>query len=381
MTSSTHSQRFRLKKAKQLSFSCFIAILFPSLLQAELHLLDEAALASVVGQSGLTIDVETQVSIGEIEYVDAGSLFWKDYSLTGIGGGLVDNVRAKIDITDGVEILDTGFSDIARLADMGYLNASETDVAWAIAEYRVGLNQYGKQLDDGDLLIHITSQDFGIDFTQAPNSTDHNSNLLALKNAVDLHFQHGELGIRSSDKSVETVLTQRFSVEAYLGYLDILLTNNGNGFHDTNTSGKAGEPQNILLGDSYVELDLKFRVEDLDIDSTNNVSNPIVPQNVQNPYLTIRDMRIHNERGADTLGSFGFASVQSKIGAASGILNEIGQLSGTETHVDGQAIYDINVKWDWDLPHISYGDTNTSIGKVYLTDFHISDTSLVISAH
>jgi len=50
-------------------------------------------------------------------------------------------------------------------------------------------------------------------------------------------------------------------------------------------------------------------------------------------------------------------------------------------HVDGQAIYDINVAWDWDLPHVSFGDTGQSIGSVYFTDFHISDTSLVISAH
>lgn len=363
------------------ALSFLMLIIAPAFLQAELQVLDEASLSRVVGKSGLTIDIETQVSIGEIEYVDAGSLFWKDYSLTGIDGGLVDNIRAKIDVTDGVEVVDKGFSDIARLADMGFLDASETDVAWAIAEYKAGINQYGQQFDDGDLLIHISSTDFGIDFTQAPNTANHASNLASLKNAVDFHLQQGEFGIRSSDKSVETVLTQRFSAEAYLGYLDILLKNNGNGFHQTNASSKPGEPGNILLGDSYIELDLKFRVEDLDIDSTNNVSNPVIPQNVQNPYLTIKDMRIHNERGADTLGSFGFASVQSKIGAASGILNQIDQLSGTETHVDGQAIYDINVKWDWDLPHISYGDTNTSIGEVYLTDFHIYDTSLVISAH
>ena len=136
-----------------------------------------------------------------------------------------------------------------------------------------------------------------------------------------------------------------------------------------------------MLADSYIGLDLKFRVEDLDIDSTNNVSNPVVPLAVQNPYLTLRDMRIHNERGYDTLGSFGYASVKSKIGAASRILNSIDDIQTKGTYVDGQAIYDINVVWDWDLPHISFGDTGKSIGKVYMTDFHISDTSLVISAH
>lgn len=356
-------------------------VLFSMDTHAELLSLSELDLAKVVGQSGLTIDIETKVSIGEIEYVDAGSMFWRDYSLTGIGGGLVDNIRAKIDSTNGQETLDIGFSDIARLADMGYLDSTENDVAWALSEYSDGSGGYGKQFEDGDLVIHITSKDFGLDFSQAPNTTSHATNLTAIKNAVDFHLQQGEFGIRSSDKTVETVLSSNFSVEAYLGYLDIVLTNKGNGFHDTSVTQTQGEPQNILLGNSYIDLDLKFRVEDLDIDSTNNVSNPIVPISVQNPYLTIRDMRIHNERGQDTLGSFGFASVKSKIGAASKILKTMDQLSLSDNHVDGQAIYAINVQWDWDLPHISFGDTGESIGAVYLTDFQITNTSLVISAH
>ncbi len=365
-------------------FKCIVLTLFGFFalpIHAELQSLSELELAQVSGQSGLTIDIETKVSVGEIEYVDAGSMFWRDYSLTGIGGGLVDNIRAKIDSTNGQEILDIGFSDIARLASMGYLDASENDVAWAISEYSNGSGEFGKEFKDGDLVIHITSKDYGIDFLKNPSSADHSTNLSALKNAVDFHLQQGEFGIRSSDKTIETILSRNFSVEAYLGYLDIILTNKGNGYHDTSVSKTQGEPQNILLADSYIDLDLKFRVEDLDIDSTNNVSNPMLPMFVQNPYLTIRDMRIHNERGQDTLGSFGFASVKTKIGAASKILKTMDKLTESDSYVDGQAIYAVNVNWDWDLPHISFGDTGETIGSVYLTDFQIKNTSLVISAH
>jgi len=197
-----------------------------------------------------------------------------------------------------------------------------------------------------------------------------------LKNAVDIHFQEGEIGLRSSDGLVETALSKNFSVEAYLGYWDIIYKNNGNGFRDT--SGP-GEPQDIQIMDSYIGMDIKFRVEDLDIDSTNNATNTFVSRTVTNPYLTLRDMRIHNERGYDTEGSFGFASIESKIAAATGIMAHMDD--STMNRVDGQAIYDINVKWDWDLPHISFGDTGKSIGEVYFTDFHIDNTSLVISAH
>lgn len=350
---------------------------------AELQFLDDSSLSNVTGKAGLTIDIETRVHIGEFEYVDAGSMYTKDYSLTGIGGGLVDNLRAKIDVTDGNETLATGFSDVALLATAGFFDTSEADVAWAINEYADGAGGFGKQYGDGDVLIHVTSQDLGFSDavltgnTPPPPST-HASNLDNYKNAVDLHIQEAEFGIRASDGSVETALSKNFSVEAYLGYLDIVIKNQGNDFHDTTGNSSNGKPRNILLADSYLGIDAKFRVEDLDIDSTNNATNTIIPRSVTNPYLTLRDMRIHNERGNDTLGSFGFASVQSKLAAAQHIIHKDGDAL---IHVDGQAIYDINVAWDWDLPHVSFGDTGQSIGSVYLTDFHISDTSLVISAH
>ncbi len=370
---------------------CIVLAGFVSpLAQAELILLTEDSLSQVTGQSGLTIDIETRVTVGEVEYVDAGSLYWKDYSLTGIGGGMVDNIRAKIDSTNGNETLATGFSDLANLAALGYLDAAESDVAWAMAEYDDGNGAYGKQYNDGDLLIHVTSTNFGIDFTlPAPvNAADRATNLLAVKNAVDFHLQQGDFGLRSSDKSVETSITRNFSVEAYLGYLDIVLKNNGNGYTDTGMGPSPGKPNNIQLANSYIGFDLKFRVEDLDVENTSNAMNRVIPRAVTNPGLTLKDMRIHNERGADTLGSFGFASVEAKMAAASGVLNGMDKLatipsgpSINNNYVDGQAVYDVNIKWDWDLPHISFGDTAESIGKVYFTDFHISDTSIVISAN
>ena len=371
--------------AKKLPLSLLFLSMVSLSAQAELVLLSEKSLSQVTGQSGLTIDIETRVTIGEVEYVDAGSLYWKDYSLTGIGGGLVDNIRAKIDSTNGAETLDTGFSDMAKLASIGFLDASETDVAWAMVEYADGAGGFGKQYNDGDLVIHVTSTDFGLDFTQpvSGNAADQATNLQAVKNAVDFHIQQGDFGLRSSDGSMETSVTRNFSVEAYLGYLDIILRNNGNGYTDTGSGPSPGKPNNINLADSYIELDLKFRVEDLDVENTSNALNRVIPRAVTNPGLTLKDMRIHNERGADTLGSFGFASVEAKIGAAMGVMNALDQFdaSGNNTRVDGHAIYDVNVKWDWDLPHISFGDTDKSIGKVYFTDFHIDDTSIVISAH
>lgn len=376
----SRSQQQKKGRLKPFVLFGLFTTVFSSLSHAELKWLDESSLSKVVGKAGLTIDIETQLTIAEFEYVDAGSMYWKDYSLSGIGGGLMDNIRATVDSTNGNETLGIGFSDVAKLANMGYLDSTETDVAWALTEYNDGAGGFGKQLDDGDLVIHVTSQDFGIDFSVPANTVDQATNLSAMKNAVDFHIQQGDFGIRSSDKLQETSITRNLSIEGYLGYFDILLKNNGNGFHDTSTTpGDKGKPQNIDLADSYIDLDLKFRVEDLDVDNTNTV-DPILGFVTSNGF-TLRDMRIHNERGADTLGSFGYASFESKIAAASGILASISNQSATNMYVDGQAIYDINIRMDWDLPHISFGDTGESIGEVYFTDLVFYDTSLVISAH
>ena len=69
-------------------------------------------------------------------------------------------------------------------------------------------------------------------------------------------------------------------------------------------------------------------------------------------------------------------------------MSEVGRAMNTsyadfqsEFYVDGQAIYDINIRMDWDIHHISYGDTNETIGQVFFTDFVIANNSLVISAH
>ncbi len=357
---------------------------------AELQLLDEKDLLDIRGQAGLTIDIETKHTIGEFEYVDAGSLFIKDITFGGIDGGFADNIRAKIDIAGDNERLQKGFSDYAFWAELGFLDSNEDDVAWAIAKYKdQTTGEIGEIMGNGDLLIHVSATDYGYDFTGALQNTpgDYASNLEMMKSAVDLKITQGELGLRSSDGIQETVLTRNLYIEAYLGYLDIVVTNRGNSFEQTD---EEGEPNGVRLSNSHIAIDAKFRVEDLDVDSTNNATNTFIDRNVTNPYLTLRDMRIHNERGLDTLGSFGFASVEQKIGAVTDILPEYSKLmaiAGTgpaeikDYGVDGVAFYDINVRWDWDLPHISFGDTGESIGEVYFTDFVIHGTSLTISAH
>ena len=153
-------------KFKSLLFAGAVVAL-PSISSAELQWLDEQSLSKVVGKAGLTIDIETEVTIAEVEYVDEGSLYWSDYSLSGIGGGLMDNVRVTLDSSDGVETLATGFSDVAYLATQGYFDAAETDVAWALTEYNDGAGGFGKKYDEW--LRYALRQGAELRQTQPPN--------------------------------------------------------------------------------------------------------------------------------------------------------------------------------------------------------------------
>lgn len=365
-------------KPKTLGVGLFLTLFFPvdqNRAYADLLELGDDHLARINAQSGLTIDIETKVTIAELEYVDAGSIYWKDISLSGIDGGLADNIRAYIDIAGPNEILPSGFSYFAQLADLGLIDSTLTDVAWSISEYSDGSGNFGKRYGDGSAFIHIQPGSFGFEDQLSTRNITQGQNFTDALNAIDLRFSTSEFGLRSSDGAVETSLTNRFSADAYLGYLDILITNNGNGFHASNTDG---EPAGVSAADSYIQYDMRFRVEDLDIENSNNADFGYVPRFVTMPGLTIKDMRIHNERGADTLGSFGYARIQTKTGAVTDILKTGGV---SPEFVDGVAVYDVNVEWDWDIPDVSFGDTAESIGEVYITDFAINDTSLVISGH
>jgi hypothetical protein len=350
---------------------------------AEFRVLSEEALSGVTAQAGLTIDLETKYTLGELEYVDGGSMFWRDISFQGINTDYVDNIRATVDIASPGEVLQKGFSDVVMLASIGVLDATEPDVAWAIANYDQGGGEYGEVFEDGDLVIHVTSQDFGLDRNNLGASlVDQVQNLENFKNAIDFHFTEEQFGLRSSDDSVETVLTGTMSMQGYLGYLDIVYKNRGNGFHSTGMYD--GKPNSIRIGNSWMGFDLGFRIEDLDIDSTNQATNTWLDRSVTNSLLVIKDMRIHNERGRDSEGSFGFASFESKTAAATDILASVDRMAESAmtvtNNIDGMTIYDIEAHMDWDLPHISFGQDNVTIGEVYYTDL-IIHSSLVISAH
>jgi len=93
-------------------------VILPLAGQGEVRMLDDTALAGVTGQAGLTIELQTQVSIGRLSYIDEGSFNVNDILLGGGGitaagqaagaGLLLDQIRIDIDVNqDGDAIIET----------------------------------------------------------------------------------------------------------------------------------------------------------------------------------------------------------------------------------------------------------------------------------
>jgi len=432
--------------------------------QAELKALDDSAMGELTGQAGLTIDLETKVSIGQFMYKDAGSLFIQDISIGGNANttdsnlandtGMLDNIRMNIDIAGsaatGENQLDRGLSDfygaegLAAVAlaygavDDGRLaalaggiegatggnslkflesnGAGSTTVA-AVAAATGGTFVKGRVgIENGDLVIHeiatdplaalISGQDLIDNGATALSGFTTDQVIHAAVTAVDFKFTIGAIGLADSDyvagegvynplngdlasaTSVTTTLISGLSIAGYLGHKDIHIENNGNGFGgvDADGNGRIGAGEYGLRtdrgdADSKIHMDSYFNITDLDV-------------YIDIAGVQINDLKIMNTRGdttgLDGLNAFGFAHSMRDIFAVKDTVLNLATAplapgsvapsgSNIAGFVDGIAI-NTTSKFDMDIGSLSFGDTGTSIGEIYLTDV-TNTTNWTISAH
>lgn len=99
-----------MKTLKKITLASAIAAA-PFMAQAELTPMDDALMGNTTGQAGVTIEIniqDTGVTVGEVEYVDEGSVLVKGVTLTGwdasansgAGGADEVNITQKIDVLD-----------------------------------------------------------------------------------------------------------------------------------------------------------------------------------------------------------------------------------------------------------------------------------------
>jgi len=398
---------------------------------AELKALDDSAMGELTGQAGLTIDIETKYTIGEFAYKDAGSILFQGISmgggaLSGGAGSMLDNIRLSLDVAgsgavDSVtgeidNVLHYGFSEITELATMLKARGNTHTGIDSLAANTMGdvgeanLNTK-KTFGDGDLVIHIDATDhlkagggmetfvaglglplscilcgivvtpsgIGLSLEEldlatfaefAHHAVDFNFSIDAIKLASsDYVIGSGALDANSNgidDDEVATQVTTLISdlnIRGLLGPTDIQIENNGNGF-DGGTTGNA---------DSKIHWDTYIDVTDLDV-------------YIDIAGVKIENMKINNTRGDVTNingnNSFGFAHSERTIYAVKDTVLHIGSENvGTnpDDYVDGIAINTI-FKGDMEIGALKFGDTGTSIGRLYWTDI-ASTTNWTISAH
>ena len=398
--------------------------------QAELKALDDSAMGELTGQAGLTIDIETQYTIGEFAYTDGvagaggASVLLQGISLGSgaFGGGMVDNIRLNLDVAGAGETLHYGFSEITELAGILVTDYSNTDsTIGLIASNSVGINNK-KTFNDGDLVIHIDATDHlksgggmqkfldgegetvqqyaanlqgaGITGTLSlggATGADYDTIKAIVSTAVDFNYSIDAIGLASSayipgsevgaldtdgnhttgshEGNVNTTtLISDLSIQGFLGPVDIHIENNGNGFDGSGQLGAGtGDANSQIHWDTYV------KVTDLDV-------------YIDIAGVQISDLTIDNSRGDKTdwngNESFEFAHSLRTIYAVKDAVVQIGASGGganTDHYVDGIAI-NTQFKGDMSIGALSFGDTGESIGEIYITDI-TSTTNWTISAH
>ncbi len=382
---------------------------------AEATLLDDSGLQQITGQAGLTIDVESQWEIGEFAYQDAGYLLIQGIRMggnsfsngTGTAGSFLDNLRLEVDIagdgTGGDNVLAYGFSNMREIAQLydsaGNPDGEFDDIVAGIDPNRGNIAiDDEKTYDDGDLVIHFDFTDgwaseggFAAYESAGRFATDTYDDVeLMLEHAVDFRLEIDGIGLGDSNYTLgsagldvdgnhstglhegavgTTTLISQLGIQGYLGPEDLHIENDGNGFDGTGPLG-AGTGN----ADSKITWSTYFKITDMDL-------------YIDIAGVQIKDMEIHNERGdrtgLDGTSSFDFAhSIREIYAVKDAVLDVSGMTPGgpiADAYVDGIAI-NTRFKGDIDINHISFGDTDQSIGKIFITDM-TSETNWTISAH
>lgn len=146
-----------MKGLKKLALATAVAAA-PFAAHADLKALDDSAMGNVTGQAGVSIELETEVSIGEFRYTDEGYLSVNDIY---IGGGSVErDVDGNVTGVDGR--LDDLLIDIDVEAD-GDAYIDVHSVSGAPIDYAVGVGSASLHATDGSGDSTLLASNIGIE--------------------------------------------------------------------------------------------------------------------------------------------------------------------------------------------------------------------------
>src|SRR5690554_581590 len=160
----------------------------PFAAHADLKTMDDSAMGNITGQAGVTIELETQVSIGTFTYTDEGSFNVHGIEIggSGLAGGagtnLLDDLKIDIDVaSDGDAVIHVGSIsgapiDWGMTADSMTLTAHADDAAQDSTTLISNLSGHGNlaQLDirvdtatdhlQLDVAFNVVDMDFDVEF-------------------------------------------------------------------------------------------------------------------------------------------------------------------------------------------------------------------------
>ena len=293
---------------------------------AGMKALDDTTMGNVTGQAGVTIELETRVSIGEFIYTDEGSFAVSGIELGGVTVSSSASAAAYASATGAGDLLDNLKIDI--------------DIA-----------------DDGDAIIHVGSLQTNPD-TGMPMPIDWGMTA----DSMELRGNAGE----------QTTLISNMDAWGLLGALDIRV--------DT-------ADVNGVAGSGTLNLDVAFTVEQMDFD-VEFMGVRIRGLSIRgvNDFGQTMD---ETELGA-ILGDGVDTELDGRlIGLASGALGKSfavarldvykGDGFGASTATDVLRVDVTDVLMDINVAETIIG--GASIGTISIDNLHISDTRLAVYGH
>lgn len=195
-----------MKGLKKIALVAAIAAA-PFAANAELQAMNDTAMGDVTGQAGVTIELETKVSIGQFKYTDEGSFAVNDIVLGGAGvtvdgdaagyNTLLDQLKIDIDIADdGDAIIHVGSLQTDPAT------GAPAPIDWGITVGSMELLAGGTGSDSTTLISNLSG--YGnlaqLDI-QVDTATDR-LNLVAAFDVTDMDFDVEFLGVGIRDLAI-----------------------------------------------------------------------------------------------------------------------------------------------------------------------------------
>ncbi|WP_144821893.1 DUF6160 family protein [Marinobacter piscensis] len=318
-----------MKGLKKIALATAVAAA-PFAAHAELQAMDDTAMGAVTGQSGVTIELETRVSIGEFTYKDEGTFAVSDIVIG--GAATSDSASADGYIQSGATGNDGRLLDDLKI---------DIDIA-----------------DDGDAIIHVGSL-----------QEDGNGDAVP----IDWGMTAGAMELRGNGGQ-NTVLVSNLDAWGLLGALDIRV--------DTDDVGGQA-------GTGTLNLDAAFTVQEMSFDAdflalgikemsikSSEAGGEVLGQDglvailAEDPSApTAEELRKVG------LAQKGFAIAGISVYKGNGLADSTSSLAKTDV---------LRVDVDDVLMDVNIGQTiigGANIGTIGIDNLHISETSLAVYGH